>query len=40
MARPTSSTTDLRSDLSALAYEYYINAADRGFIGLELMPIF
>lgn len=40
MPRPTSSTTDLRSDLSALAYEYYINAADRGFIGLELMPIF
>lgn len=40
MARPTSGTTDVRSDLASLAYEYYINAADRGFIGLELMPIF
>jgi hypothetical protein len=40
MPRPTSATTIQRPDLGALAYEYMMNAADRGFIGLELLPIF
>jgi hypothetical protein len=40
MPRPTSSTTLQRPDLAALAYEYYIAGADRGFIGLSLLPIF
>lgn len=40
MPRPTSATTVGRPDLGTLAYEYLMNAADRGFIGLELLPIF
>jgi hypothetical protein len=40
MPRPTSSTTIQRPDLGALAYEYYLEADQRGFIGLKLMPIF
>jgi len=41
MPAPTSSTTTLqRADLGALAYEYYMDASQRGFIGTEIMPIF
>lgn len=40
MPRPTSSTTLQRPDLGALAYEYLIDAPNRGFVGLEVMPIF
>jgi hypothetical protein len=40
MPRPTSSTTLQRPDLGALAYEYLIDAPNRGFVGLEAMPIF
>jgi hypothetical protein len=38
MPRPTSSTTIQRPDLGALVYEYVMNAADRGFICLDLLP--
>lgn len=37
---PTSSTTIQRPDLGALAFEHAMSAAARGFIGLEIMPIF
>jgi len=40
MARPTSATTLQRPDLGAIAYEYLLEASQRGFIGLELLPIF
>ena len=40
MPRPTSATTVQRPDLGAIAYEYMIDAANRGFIGLEILPIF
>jgi hypothetical protein len=40
MPRPTSGTTIQRPELSALAYEHMIDAADRGFIGMRVMPIF
>jgi len=40
MPRPTSSTTIQRPDLAAIAYEYYLEASQRGFIGLTLLPIF
>src|SRR3972149_2267594 len=40
MPRPTSSTTIQRPDLGALAYEYMIDAASRGFICMSIMPIF
>jgi len=40
MPRPTSGTTIQRPDLGAIAYEYNATASQRGFIGLELMPLF
>jgi hypothetical protein len=40
MARPTSATTVGRPDLGAIAYEYLIGAADRGFVCLDLLPVF
>lgn len=40
MPRPTSSTTLQRPDLGELAYEYMIGANARGFVGMEIMPIF
>lgn len=40
MARPTSATTVARPDLGAIAYEYMIGAGDRGFICLDLLPVF
>jgi len=40
MPRPTSSTTIQRPDLGAIAYEYLMEASQRGFIGLEALPIF
>lgn len=40
MPRPTSSTTVQRPDLGVQAYEYMLEADQRGFIGVELMPIF
>lgn len=40
MPRPTSATTLQRPDLGALAYEYLIDAPNRGFVGMEVMPIF
>lgn len=40
MPTPTSSTTVQRPDLGALAFEYYMAAEQRGFIGLRLLPIF
>src|SRR4030066_2405276 len=40
MPRPTSATTIQRPDLGALVYEYVMNADDRGFICLDLLPIF
>jgi len=40
MPRPTSSTTIQRPDLGAIAYEYLMEASRRGFIGLEVLPIF
>lgn len=39
MPRPTSSTT-LRPELGAIAYEYMLEASQRGFIGDILMPVF
>jgi hypothetical protein len=38
MPRPSSATTIQRPDLGALVYEYVMNAADRGFICLDLLP--
>ena len=40
MPRPTSATTLQRPDLGAIAYEYMLEASQRGFIGLSLLPIF
>jgi hypothetical protein len=40
MPRPTSATTVQRPDLGSLAYEYLIDAADRGFICMSIMPMF
>lgn len=40
MPNPTSGTTLQRPDLGALAYEFYKDAASRGFIGLEVLPVF
>jgi len=40
MPNPTSGTTLQRPDLGALAYEFYKDAAQRGFIGLEVLPVF
>lgn len=40
MPRPTSSTTVQRPDLGTLAYEYMLDASQRGFIGLRVMPAF
>lgn len=40
MPRPTSATTLQRPDLGAIAYEYMQEASQRGFIGLEVMPVF
>ena len=40
MPRPTSATTIQRPDLAAIAYEYMMEASQRGFIGLSLLPIF
>jgi hypothetical protein len=40
MPRPTSATTLQRADRGAIAYEYALEASQRGFIGLELMPVF
>jgi len=40
MPRPTSDTTLQRPDLGAIAYEYMIEASERGFIGLDILPIF
>lgn len=40
MPAPTSGTTLQRPDLGALAYEFYKDAAQRGFIGLEVLPVF
>lgn len=39
MPRPTSGTT-LRPELAAIAFEYMLQASQRGFIGLSLLPIF
>lgn len=39
MPRPTSSTTLQRPDLGAIAYEYMLEASQRGFIGMQLLPI-
>lgn len=40
MPAPTSSTTLQRPDLGAVAYEYMLEASERGFIGLSILPIF
>lgn len=40
MPRPTSSTTIQRPELAAIAYEYMLEASQRGFIGLEILPVF
>lgn len=40
MPRPTSGTTLQRPDLGAIAFEYMMEASQRGFIGLELLPPF
>lgn len=40
MPRPDSATTIQRPDLGAIAYEYLLEASQRGFIGLELLPLF
>jgi hypothetical protein len=40
MPRPTSATTIQRPDLASIAYEYMMEASERGFIGLDIMPIF
>jgi hypothetical protein len=40
MARPTSATTVQRPDLGQVAYEYMLDASQRGFIGLDVLPIF
>lgn len=40
MPRPTAGTTIQRPDLGAIAYEYMLEASQRGFIGLSILPIF
>jgi len=40
MPEPTSATTLQRPDLGAIAYEYMLEASQRGFIGLSLLPVF
>jgi len=40
MPGPTAATTLQRPDLGAIAYEYMLEASQRGFIGLSLLPIF
>jgi len=40
MPRPDSATTIQRPDLGAIAYEYMLEASQRGFIGLKLLPVF
>lgn len=40
MPRPTSSTTIQRPDLGALAYEYAMEASQRGFIADLVLPVF
>lgn len=40
MPRPTSATTIQRPDLGAIAYEYNMEASQRGFVGQEILPIF
>jgi len=39
MPRPTSSTTIQRPDLGQIAYEYSLEASQRGFIGILVLPI-
>lgn len=40
MPRPASGTTIQRPDLGVLAYECFMEAEQRGFIGTRIMPIF
>lgn len=40
MPNPTAATTIQRPDLGALAYEYMLDASQRGFIGFNVMPVF
>jgi len=40
MPRPTSSTTIQRPDLGAVAFEYAMEASQRGFIADQVLPIF
>lgn len=40
MPRPTSSTAIQRPDLGAIAWEFLIDAEDRGFIGASVFPVF
>lgn len=39
MPRPTSATAALRPELGVIAYEYMLEAAQRGFIGLQVLPL-
>lgn len=40
MPNPTSGTTLQRADLGAIAFEYMLEASQKGFIGDRIMPIF
>lgn len=40
MPQPTNATTIQRPDLGALAYEYMLEGSQRGFIGMDVMPVF
>ena len=40
MPAPTSGTTLQRPDLAALVFEFMVDAPQRGFIGLDVLPIF
>lgn len=40
MPAPTAATTLQRPDLGALAFEFMADASQRGFIGLDVLPIF
>lgn len=40
MPNPTSGTTIQRPDLGVLAYEYMLEGSQRGFIGMDVMPVF
>lgn len=40
MPTPTAGTATLRPDLGVVAYAYAADAAQRGFIGLKVLPIF